>query len=113
ATHVAEGSHAPTDAASTNDRAVLIPSLIEAEKRSVEEVQEVCPKFDIDAFSNVCPLDNRQILLIKRQLANRSISARGVAKSILCWILPSLDVEESTSRPDTIWIPSTIQNGVR
>lgn len=37
----------------------------EAEIRTVEEVEELCPKFKIDGFRNPCPLDESHAVIVQ------------------------------------------------
>src|SRR5437773_2847505 len=61
--HVAEATHARADVVALQDRTILVPALIEAEKRTVEEVQEIRTEFNIHPFGDVRPLEKRNVLV--------------------------------------------------
>ena len=56
--HVAEATDTRADIVALENRTVLVPALIEAEKRAVEDVQEIRPEFDIHPFGDVGPLED-------------------------------------------------------
>ncbi len=53
-----EATDTRADIVALEDRTILVPALIEAEKRAVEDVQEIRPEFDIHPFGDVGPLED-------------------------------------------------------
>ena len=53
----------------SNNGAVLVPALIEAKNRTVKDVQEVRPKFDIHSLRNVGAFDDGNVFTEEGELA--------------------------------------------
>src|SRR5438876_3406514 len=111
--HVPEATNAPADLGPLDDRAILVPTLIDAKNRSVADVQEVCPKLDIHPFRNVRAFDDGDILAVERGAASFAVGARGVTKSILGGLLPGIEIEHAARRSHSVRIPGPIDVGLR
>src|SRR5438094_5318890 len=111
--HVAEATDARADVVTLQDRTVLVPALVEAEKRAVEKVQEVRPEFNIHPFGDVRPLEEGNVLVQIGEPASRTVGAGSGAKcklgrGVLRGVRPGIDIEHRARCARSVRVPGTV-----
>src|SRR2546427_4433419 len=112
--HVAEATDARADVVTLQDRTVLVPALVEAEKRAVEKVQEVRPEFNIHPFGDVRPLEEGNVLVQIGEPPSSTVRTGSVTEGKLRRVFrrrvrPRIEVEHRARRACSSRVPRTVE----